>query len=194
LYSLYLSCINENNDIIFKNNKLTDMKRRDVIRNLSILPVSGAIIGSTFPFESVVAAPATPPAPKRDIFKELGIRTFINAAGTYTAMSGCLMHDDVMQTINFSSKEFAMIDEVQDKVGAKIAALCHAEAATVTAGCWSALVLGTAGVLTGMDMKKVEQLPNLEGIKSEVIVQKAHNHGYVHAVTNTGVKIGKSSK
>jgi uncharacterized pyridoxal phosphate-dependent enzyme len=189
LYSLYLSCINENNDIIFKNNKLTDMKRRDVIRNLSILPVSGAIIGSTFPFESVVAAPATPPAPKRDIFKELGIRTFINAAGTYTAMSGCLMHDDVMQTINFSSKEFAMIDEVQDKVGAKIAALCHAEAATVTAGCWSALVLGTAGVLTGMDMKKVEQLPNLEGIKSEVIVQKAHNHGYVHAVTNTGVKV-----
>jgi D-glucosaminate-6-phosphate ammonia-lyase len=78
---------------------------------------------------------------------------------------------------------------VQEKVGAKIAAICHAEDATVTAGCWSALVLGTAGVLTGMDTNKVAQLPNLEGIKSEVIVQKAHNHAYVHALTNTGVKI-----
>jgi L-seryl-tRNA(Ser) seleniumtransferase len=67
--------------------------------------------------------------------------------------------------------------------------MCHAESATVTAGCWSALVLGTAGVLTGMDTKKVAQLPNLEGMKSEVIVQKSHNEGYVHALTNTGVKI-----
>jgi L-seryl-tRNA(Ser) seleniumtransferase len=165
------------------------MKRRELIKNLSILPLSGAIIGTTIPFESIVASPVSPPAPKRDIFKELGIRTFINAAGTYTAMSGSLMHDEVVDVIRSSSEEFAMIDEVQEKVGAKIAAICHAEDATVTAGCWSALVLGTAGVLTGMDMKKVAQLPNLEGIKSEVIVQKTHNHAYVHALTNTGIKI-----
>jgi uncharacterized pyridoxal phosphate-dependent enzyme len=165
------------------------MKRRDVIKNLSILPVSGAIIGSVFPFESVLSSPNTAPAPKRDLFKELGIRTFINAAGTYTAMSGCLMQDDVVDAIRSTSKEFAMIDEVQDKVGAKIASLCHAEAAFVTAGCWSASVLGTAGILTGMDLKKVEQLPNLTGIKSEAIVQKTHNHAYVHALTNAGVTI-----
>jgi L-seryl-tRNA(Ser) seleniumtransferase len=104
-------------------------------------------------------------------------------------MSGCLMHDEVLDAIRSTAHDFALIDEVQDRVGAKIAALCHAEAATVTAGCWSALVLGTAGVLTGMDMKRVAQLPDLEGMKSEVISQKAHNHGYIHAVTNTGVKI-----
>lgn len=165
------------------------MKRRELIKNLSILPVSGVIIGSTFPFESLTASPVAPPPAKKDIFKELGIRTFINAAGTYTAMSGSLMHDEVVNVIRSSSEEFAMIDEVQEKVGAKIAEICHAEDATVTAGCWSALVIGTAAVLTGMDMKKVAQLPNLEGIKSEVIVQKTHNHGYVHALTNTGVKI-----
>lgn len=67
--------------------------------------------------------------------------------------------------------------------------MCHAEAATVTAGCWSALVLGMAGVLTGMDLKKVAQLPRLEGMKSEVLVQKTHNEGYVHALTTTGVKM-----
>lgn len=165
------------------------MKRRDVIKNLSVLPVTGVVVGSAIPFESVMAAPAAPSAPKRNLFKELGIRTFINAAGTYTAMSGCIMHDEVIDTIRSTAGEYAMIDEVQDKVGERIAAMCHAEAATVTAGCWSALVLGTAGVLTGTDMKKVAQLPHLEGMKSEVLVQKAHNHGYVHALTNTGVKI-----
>lgn len=73
------------------------------------------------------------------------------AAGTYTDMSGCIMEDDVLEANRFTSGELAMINEVQDKVGAKIAELCHAESAMVTAGCWSAIVLGTAGVLTGMD-------------------------------------------
>jgi len=168
------------------------MNRRDVIKNLSILPVTGMIGGSIYPFESVLDSPSAaeaPPSSKRDLFKELGVRTFINAAGTYTAMSGSLMYDEVLDTIRATSRQFAMIDDVQDKVGVKIAALCHAEAATVTAGCWSALVLGTAGVLTGFDTKKVAQLPNLEGMKSEVLVQKTHNQGYVHALTNTGIKI-----
>jgi L-seryl-tRNA(Ser) seleniumtransferase len=168
------------------------MKRREVIKNLSILPVTGVVLGSMVPFESVLAAPAeskSKSAPKRDLIKELGLRKFINAAGTYTFMSGSLMHDEVVDAIMACSKEFVLIDDVQDKVGEKIAAICHAEAATVTAGCWSALVLGTAGVLTGMDMKKVAQLPNVEGMKSEVLVQKTHNQGYVHALTNTGVTI-----
>jgi uncharacterized pyridoxal phosphate-dependent enzyme len=168
------------------------MKRREVIRNLSILPVSGVVLGSALPLGSVLGAPAAgtlPAAPKRDLIKELGLRKFINAAGTYTFMSGSLMHDEVVEAIMACSKEFVLIDDAQDKVGEKIAAICHAEAATVTAGCWSALVLGTAGVLTGMDMKKVAQLPDVTGMKSEVLVQKTHNEGYVHALTNTGVKI-----
>lgn len=165
------------------------MKRRDLIRNLTILPVSGAIIGNTFPFDTVLPTSTTSPASRRDLFQELGLRKFINAVGTVTYMTGSLMHAEVIEAINSSSQEFVLLDEVQDKVGEKIAALCHAEAATVTAGCWSAMVLGTAGVLTGMDLKKVEQLPDLEGLKSEVITQKTHNQSYIHALKNTGVKI-----
>lgn len=162
------------------------MKRREVIKNLSILPVSGVVLGSAIPLETGLAAFAPP---KRDIFRELGIRTFINAAGTYTALSGCIMHEEVVETIRYSATKYATIDEVQDKVGAKIAELCHAESAMVTAGCWSAIVLGTAGVLTGTDQKKAAELPHLENMKSEVLVQKTHNHGYVHALTNTGIKV-----
>ena len=61
------------------------------------------------------------------------------------------MTAEVMEAINAASKKYAQLDDVQNKVGERIAALCHAEAATVTAGCWSALVIGIAGVLTGND-------------------------------------------
>ncbi len=164
------------------------MKRRDILKFLSAAPLTGGIMGAIFPYAPAKAAPA-PPKEKRDLIKELGLRTFINAAGTYTTMTASLMHEEVLDAINSSAKEFIMLDEVHDKVGEKIAALCKCEAAMVTSGCWSALVLGTAGVLTGMDEKKVAMLPNVEALdKNEVIVQKGHNHDYIHALTNTGIK------
>ncbi|WP_158855966.1 aminotransferase class V-fold PLP-dependent enzyme [Lunatibacter salilacus] len=163
--------------------------RRNLLKRLSALPLIGGLVGSGIPLSGSFAETLPEAVAKRDVLKELGVRTFINAAGTYTAMTASLMPKEVMDTIVTSSQRFAMLDEVQDKVGAKIAELCHAEAATVTAGCWSAMVLGLAGVLTGTDRKKISQLPNLERMKNEVIVQKSHNVGYVHALTNTGVTI-----
>ena len=163
------------------------MKRRNVIKGLSLLPFAGGAIGSVIPSSFAVAAPG----PARDVFTELGLRTFINAAGTYTAMTASLMPEEVIEAINSSAKKFAMLEDVQDKVGAKIAEMCHAEAAMVSAGCWSAMVLGMAGVLTGTDVKKIAQLPFLQntGMKSEVIVQKSHTNGYDHALTNAGVTL-----
>ena len=166
------------------------LNRRTLIKRLSAMPLLGGIFGSTALSSTLSAAPVTAAA-SRNLLKELGVRTFINAAGTYTAMTGSLMDDDAVETIRATSKEFVMLDEVQTKVGEKIAALTHAESAVVTAGCFSAMTLGLAGVLTGMDQKKVEQLPHLagSGMKSEVIAQKAHNIGYSHALTNTGCTI-----
>ena len=160
------------------------MKRRQIIKTITLLPLAGAAIPS-------IPLRVSGADPKRDLFSELGLRSFINAAGTYTVLTGSLMTQEVVEAISAVSKKYVQLDEVQDKVGAKIAALCHAEAATVTAGCWSALVLGMAGVLTGMDTKKVAQLPFLEGtgMKSEVLLQKSHSVGYDHALTNAGVKL-----
>lgn len=168
------------------------MKRREIIKWAAVIPAAGAIVGSLLPFQSVFAAPSVKSGPKRDLIKELGLRTFINAAGTYTTMTASLMDEEVMEAINASSQEFIMLNEVQDKVGEKIAKMVHSEAAVVTAGAFSALTLGMAGILTGMDQEKVKQLPHgLEeaGIKSEVIIQKAHFDGYEHALSNTGISL-----
>ncbi len=168
------------------------MKRREIIKWAAITPAAGAIVGSLIPFQSVFAAPSVKSGPTRDLIKELGLRTFINAAGTYTTMTASLMNEDVMEAIDSSAREFIMLNEVQDKVGEKIAQMVHSEAAMVTAGAFSALTLGMAGILTGMDQEKVKRLPHgLEeaGIKSEVIIQKAHFDGYEHALANTGITL-----
>ena len=155
------------------------LNRRELIKRLTALPFLGGITSPEI---------YRPPS---SLINGLGIRTFINAAGTYTAMSGSLMPEEVVEAIRTASAEFMMLDEVQTKVGERIAAITHAEAATVTAGCFSALTLGLAGVLTGTDPEKVKALPHLEGtgMKSEVILQKGHTNGYTQALTNTGCRL-----
>ena len=164
------------------------MKRRDILKGITILPFAGGIAGSVIPFDTVKA---TPKSRKRDLYKELGVRTFINAAGTYTFMTGSIMHDYVVDAIQSSWQEFCLLDELQDKVGERIAAMVHAESAVITSGAFSGLTLGLAGILTGTDVEKVKMLPFLEGsgMKSEVICQNAHKIDYNHALMNTGCKM-----
>lgn len=141
------------------------------------------------PAVASLAPAASAAVSKRDYFKDLGVRPLINAAGTYTMFTASLMRPEVMEAINYASKQFVRISELHDAVGKRIAELLGAEAAMVSAGAASALTLGTAGVLTGMDQKKVLQLPDITGMKSEVIVQKTHRVGYDHAIRNCGVKL-----
>jgi len=159
--------------------------RRRFLELVSGLPLVGGIIeANTMP-----ARAAAPRSPGRDYFRELGVRPFINAAGTYTAMTASLMPPEVMEAINYASKHYVMLDELHDKVGERIATLLHCEAAMVTSGAASALTLGTAAVLTGTDRQKIVELPNLATMKGEVIVQKSHRFGYEHAVRNCGVRL-----
>ena len=127
----------------------------------------------------------------RDYFKELGIRTFINAAGTYTSMTGSLMPKEVIDAINYGSLEYVNLDELQDKVGKRIAELLECEYATVSSGCFGAMSIAMAGVMSGKDPKKIKQLPDTTGLRNEVILQESHTIGYAQALTNVGAKLVK---
>jgi L-seryl-tRNA(Ser) seleniumtransferase len=158
--------------------------RRRFLESLSTLPLIGGFVGTA---GSTTAAAAA--AGGREYLRELGVRPFINAAGTYTAMTASLMPEEVIDAIEYASKHYVMLDELHDKVGERLASLLHAEAAMVTCGAASALTLGTAAVLTGTDRQKIVDLPDLTAMKSEVIIQKSHRFGYDHAVRNCGVKL-----
>ncbi len=122
-----------------------------------------------------------------DYFKDLGVKPFINAAGTYTTLTASLMAQEVMDAMEYASKHFVHLNKLQDAVGSRIAGLCGSEAAMVTSGASAALTVGTAGCITGTDNKKILQLPDMTGLKNEVLVQKSHRYGYDHAVRACGV-------
>src|SRR5262245_44151082 len=161
--------------------------RRRFLESLAATPVVGSLVRS--PTAAAAEASAVAGKGGRDYFRELGVRPFINAAGTYTAMTASLMPPEVMEAIQYASKHYVMLDELHDRVGERIAKLVRAEAAMVTSGAAAALTLGTAAVLTGTDRKKIVDLPDLSAMKSEVIVQKSHRFGYEHAVRNCGVRL-----
>lgn len=157
--------------------------RRNFLHAMSSLPLIGGF------FSTKVEASVAAPANGRDYFKELGVRPFINAAGTYTALTASLMHPETMAAINYASKQFVVLNDLHDAVGKRIASLVQSEAAMVTSGAASALTLATAACLTGKDPERIKNLPNLAGMKSEVLIQKTHRVGYDHAIRNCGIKL-----
>src|SRR4029079_499943 len=132
--------------------------RRHFLESLSSLRFVGGLLATS--------APVAEARTGRDYFRDLGVRAFIHPTGTYTAMTASLMAPEVMDAINYASRHYVMLDELHDKIGERIAALVHAEAAMVTAGAASALTLGTAAALTGADRQKIADLPNLATMKS----------------------------
>jgi len=161
-------------------------KRRDLIKGAIGLPFLGTII----PTEALTAKQKQFGDFDRDYFKELGVRTFINAAGTYTALTASLPHPEVIKAINYAALQFVRLEDLQDKVGERLAELLQCEGAMVTSGAASAITLGTAAILTGGDPDKIDRIPgDMTGIKTEVIAQKTHRVGYDHAMRNCGVKI-----
>lgn len=144
--------------------------------------LSLAAMGGWFSVRKTVAAPV-----KRDFFQELGVKEFINAAEPFTALSGSLMPPEIMDAMQYAAPRYVRLDELHDAVGQRIAHMIGCEAAMVTAGAASALTLGTAACITGVDREKIRRLPDTTGMKTEVIIQKSHRYGYDHAVRNCGI-------
>ena len=124
-----------------------------------------------------------------DIYNRLGIRPVINCRGTHTVLGASKIWPELHEAMAQASREYVLLDELHDKVGARLAELIGSEAAMVTTGCAGAIQVGTCACLAGSDRRKIRQLPDLTGMKSEVLIQKIHRNGYDHAVRNAGVRI-----
>jgi len=150
--------------------------RRRFLQGLAAVPGAASLLSA-------------PPRPERDVYKELGVRPLVNAAGTYTAISASRLPREVVEAMDSASRHFVSIPELHRAVGARIAARVGCEAAFVTAGAASALTLGTAACIAGKDAEKIRRLPDTEGMRNEVILPKAHRNGYDHAVRNAGARL-----
>ena len=96
---------------------------------------------------------------------------------------------EVKQAMLEASKHYVHLDELMDGVGKRLAALTGAEWGIVTNGCAAALTHATAACIAGADPEKLQRLPNLDGLKNEVIAPRHSRNVYDHAIRMLGVRM-----
>ena len=124
-----------------------------------------------------------------DLFQHLGLRPVINAAGIYTDLGGSRLSPKAWAAAETINDHFVRMTDLLDKSGERIASLLGAEAARITPGAAAAIFLGTAACLAGNDGDKSQQLPDVTGMKRDVLIQAGHRYKYDRQVAMTGASL-----
>ncbi len=160
----------------------------------------GVIAGSVAAFGRSVGSRPLPPAKATvsgfgstgNVYQELGISTVINGEGTMTMLGGSLPHPELEAVMFQAGRHFVSIPDLEVVAGKRIAQMLklpEGYTALVTSGAAAAIQSGLAGILTGDNESLIKQLPDLTGMKSEVIIQKSHRNPFDHQLRSTGVKL-----
>ena len=125
-------------------------------------------------------------------YEELGVTTVINCEGTMTMLGGSLPHPELEAVMTMAGRHFVSIPELEVAAGNRIAEMLKLPdgyTALVTSGAAAAMQSGLAAILTGGNEALIRQLPDLTGMKSEVIIQKSHRNPFDHQLRSTGIKL-----
>lgn len=155
------------------------LNRRELLRAGGAIAAAGQVSVGT-----MAAAPST-----SSVYASIGVRPLINCKGTFTIVSGSQSLPEVKRAMEEASRNYVHMDELMDAVGKRLAELTQAEWGAVTAGCAAALTHSTAACIAGADPEKLQRLPNLTGLKNEVVVPRYSRNVYDHAVRMLGVKM-----
>ncbi len=119
----------------------------------------------------------------------LGVRPHLPAHEHVSRLGGGRMDAEVIAAMAEANEFFVDMNELLEAAGTRIAERLGTEAALVTAGGFSAMVLGAAGCLTGTDPERVHALPLPTWPRRECLIQAPHRFGYDRAYRDAGMTI-----
>jgi L-seryl-tRNA(Ser) seleniumtransferase len=125
-------------------------------------------------------------------YDELGVTTVINCQGTMTMLGGSVLRPELEAVMAMAGRHFVSIPDLEVAAGKRITEMLKLPdgySALVTSGAAAAIQSGLAGILTGDNESLIRQLPDLTGMKSEVIIQKSHRNPFDHQLRSTGIKL-----
>src|SRR5712672_3509203 len=162
----------------------------------SFLVTLGMIAGSRITPKKLFAAKASAKVSgfgqSGNPYEELGVPTVINCEGTMTMLGGSVLRPELEAVMAMAGRHFVNIPELEVAAGKRIAEMLklpEGYSALVTSGAAAAIQSGLAGILTGDNETLIRQLPDLTGMKSEVIIQKSHRNPFDHQLRSTGIKL-----
>ncbi|MGH9405675.1 MAG: aminotransferase class V-fold PLP-dependent enzyme [Terriglobia bacterium] len=127
-----------------------------------------------------------------DVYRELGVTPVIDGQGTMTYLGGSLIPPEVEQVMADAARHYVNIADLEAAAGKRIAQMLKLPSGytgLVTSGAAGAMTCGYAGILTGRNEEFIKRVPDLTGMKSEVIIQKSHRYAFDHQIRATGVKL-----
>lgn len=149
-------------------------------------------MAAALPATAAAAAPGTTAeahAASVEMYRAIGVDPLINSKGTFTIITGSQTLPEVKKAMDEASRSYVQMDELMAGVSKKLAEITGADWGIVTAGCCAALTHTTAACLAGTNPERMERLPDLTGLKSEVIIPEYSRNVYDHAIRMLGVKI-----
>jgi D-glucosaminate-6-phosphate ammonia-lyase len=123
------------------------------------------------------------------VYADLGLTPIINAAGTSTRAGGPLMHPAAALAMAEAARSCVPLDQLEGVASTVISEVTGAEAGYVTAGAAAGLTLGAAACLTGLDLARMERLPDTAGWANEIVVCREQRSGYDHALRAAGARL-----
>ncbi|MDP3469414.1 MAG: PLP-dependent transferase [Daejeonella sp.] len=177
------------------------MKRRDVIKGLTMLPLAGGIVGSAQAAINAEGAgmigmlggensAAGPMKFGPEVYRSLGVEPVINCRGTFTIIGASTLVPEAKEAMYNAQSNYVQLDELAMGVGKRLAELSGAEWGVVSCGCAGGMKIVTMAAVTGGNPEKLVRIPDLTGFeKDEVIIPRRSRNTYDHAVRNVGVKI-----
>jgi len=155
------------------------LSRRDVFRGGS-LAAAGLLAGA-----APAAAAQIPASP--DVYTRIGVKPFINLTAALTINGGLLTLPNVRDAMEEASYFSVNMDELLEGAGKRVAELFQCEAAMIVSGAAGALTHATAACLAGSDPERIQQLPDLTGLRTEVIMPRESRNTYDHAIRALGI-------
>jgi len=164
--------------------------RRSFLGSLGV--IAGSVLAPRKLFASKSATGSSGFGKSGNPYEELGVTTVINCQGTMTMLGGSVIRPELEAVMAQAGRHFVRMPELEVAAGKRIAEMLklpEGYTALVTSGAAAAMQSGLAGILTGDNEAFIRQIPDLTGMKSEVIIQKSHRNPFDHQLRTTGVKL-----
>jgi len=172
-----------------------EWNRRNFLGTVGVIAgsmISGSMMASKKLFAATAGARVSGFGQSGNPYEELGVTTVVNCQGTMTMLGGSILRPELEAVMAQAGRHFVSMPELEVAAGKRIAEMLklpEGYTALVTAGAAAAIQSGLAGILTGDNETFIKQLPDLTGLKSEVIIQKSHRNPFDHQLRTTGVKL-----
>ena len=167
-----------------KTSKSRTISRRGVFQ-------AGTFVTAASFMSSTAATAARLPTRGRgpNVYERIGVTPFINLTSTRTMNGGSAALPGVAEAVYEASFYHVNMQELLEKAGPYIADLLEVPAAMVSTGAAGALTCATLACMAGGDIETLQQLPDTEGIKDEVVAVGWSRSIYDHAIRMTSAKM-----